>query len=146
MSIQDKLFGRPKTLDEFVDKAKKKGINKVSILLTAYDDMGSFFGGGLFNYHCLVILSAGKITLKISEHTRARLGNLYQTVIGKAEKARDGLKDAIKTAEKLSELGFEVSINGKSVNEAKEMLAQSDTEIQEKRQEFGLPASLPQSS
>lgn len=138
MSIQYKLFGKPKTLDEFVDKAKKTGINKISVLVAAYDDAGNLFGEGFFNYHCRVGLLAGKIRLKLGEHTHIRFGHLYHTVIGKAEVEKEAFTEAVETAERLSNLGFEVTINGKPVNEVKEALEQYDKGIQEMKQKLGI--------
>ena len=140
MTIQYKLLGKPKTLDEFIDKARKKRIEKINIRMFSYD--GIRYGGGFWDYHCYACLFAGKIKLNLQKHTHVRLGDLHQTIIGKAEIDRAVYKDAINSAEKLTQLGFDVTIAGKPVSNAKKTLIELDEYIKEKREEFGLTGIL----
>jgi len=138
MSIAYKLLGIPRTFDEFVDKVKRRGDNQVDVVLEAYDDEGGF--GGMFNYHCVVGVQAGKTRLRLNEHTHMRLGHLYHTVIGKAEVEQASLKEAVETAEKLKNLGLEATINGEPVDKAREGIMQYDKGITELRQRYGVSA------
>lgn len=132
MSLAYTLLGIPRTFDEFVDKLKRRGGNQVDVILGAYDDDGGF--GGIFNYHCVVGLQAGKTVLRLNERTHARSGNLYDTVIGKAEVEQATLKEAVETAEKLQSIGLEATVNGRPVGETREALAQCDKGIEKMRQ------------
>src|SRR3989338_6730314 len=108
MSIAYKLFGVPKTLDEFLDKVKRKGYNKVNINLWSYDNDDGF---GPFNYHTVVDIRAGKIKLKLNEYTYVRTWNL-----------------------KIH--GLESTINNKSTDELKKEISKYAGEILEKEREF----------
>ncbi|HIJ13582.1 hypothetical protein J4461_03860 [Candidatus Pacearchaeota archaeon] len=133
MSIAYKLFGVPKTLDEFLDKVKRKGYNKVNINLWSYDNDDGF---GPFNYHTVVDIRAGKIKLKLNEYTYVRTWNLNDTIIGKAKIELAALNEAAETADKLKIHGLESTINNKSTDELKKEISKYAGEILEKEREF----------
>ncbi len=123
MTIIYKLFGIPKTFDEFVDKMKRRGDNQVDVILGEYNKGVGV--GGLFDYNCIVSIKAGKTRLKLNEHTYLMgVGGFYSTQIGLAEVRQATLKDLIETAEKLQGLKLEATINGKSIDEAREAINQ----------------------
>lgn len=136
MSIAYKLLRIPRTFDEFVDKVKNRGGSQVDVVLTAYDDMGGF--AGMFNYHCIVRVQSGRTRLKLKEHTHARTGHLFHTLIGKAEVEQASLREAVETAEKLRNLGLEATVNGEPVDKARAAIAQYAKGIEEMRQKYGL--------
>jgi|SRR3989344_2469164 len=132
MSIEYKLFGRPKTPEELMDKAERKGLDSVDVVLGDFDSIG----GRNFSYHCVVELRAGKTRLRYSQHKYNRSGNLAEVVIEKAIVQQNSLQDAIEAAKILQDHGFQSSINGKSIEEAQEALEQHKEAIQAKRQEL----------
>lgn len=134
MSIAYKLFGIPKTFDEFVDKVKRRGKTQVDVFLGAYNAGGL---APLFDYHCYVGLQSGKTKLKLNEHIHERLGLLYRTRIGKAEVEQAALKEAVETAEKLQGLGLEATINGEPIAKAREDIPQYGNFIKEIKQKYG---------
>lgn len=129
MSIAYKLFGVPRTFDEFIDKVKRRGDSQVDVTLVHYDD-------GKWNYHCIVGVQARKTKLRLHRHTHIRLGDLYHTVIDKAEIQKASLKEAVETAEKLKVLGLEATISGKPIDQAIEAINQYDKGIEEKKKEY----------
>lgn len=123
MTIAYKLFGIPRTFDEFVDKVKRKGDNKVDVILGEENKGGLY--GGLFDYNCIVSIKSGKTRLKLNEHTYLMgVGGFESTQIGLAEVRQATLKDLIETAEKLQSLNLEATINGKPIDEAREAINQ----------------------
>ena len=137
MSICYKLFGKPNTFDEFTDKVRRKKIDKINIRMFADDDpIGA--GGPLHDYCGHVRLFADNIQLKLEKHRHIRLGDLHMTIVGKAEVDAKLHEDAISSAKKLSQLGFNVTIAGKPISRAKKKLEELNKYIVVKREEFGL--------
>lgn len=132
MSVEYKLFGRPKTPEELMDKAERKGIDTVDVVVGTYDSLGMRD----FSYHCVVELRAGKTRLRLSEHKYNRSGNLAEVVIQKAVIEQEGLEDAIEAAKQLQERGFKSSINGMPIEGAQEVLALHKDAIEIQRQKL----------
>ena len=140
MTLKYKLFGIPGTFEEFVDKIKNKGQKQVNIVLGSYNDEGGL-GVQFFNYHVYIMLESGNIRLKLNERIHMRLGDLYGTVVGKAEVEKNGLKDAIEAAERLQKSSLEVTVKGDknySVDEAKKLIDEYDAKIIEMKEKYGV--------
>lgn len=120
MSIQYKFLGRPKTLEEFIDKARW-AVTPVDILVQGTGEQGIFlskFGRTGFDYYCSVkvLARAGKIKLKLADFWE---GNF---LLGRVEAEKKALEMAVETAEKLLTRGFRIRINNKSLPEVKSLL------------------------
>lgn len=133
MSLVYRLLGIPRTFEEFVDKAAKKGHRTVNVVLNNYDDEGSSW-----NYHVLVSLQVENIRLKLLKYTHVRMGDLHATVIGKAEIEKTALERAVEAAEQLRERGFEVTIQRKPLDAARDAIALYREQILNKKREFGM--------
>ena len=134
MSIRYKLFGIPKTFNEFVDKITKKGNNQVDVILTDYNDEESL--DGIFDHHYLMGIQAGKTKLLIKEFSYLESENLYTNKLNKYNLKRDFLKEAVKTAEKLQYFSLEATINGFSINGTKEKIDEYDKKIAGMEQKY----------
>lgn len=132
MSVEYKLFGRPRTPEELINKAERKGLDSVDVAVGVFDSMGMRD----FSYHCVVELRAGKTKLRLSDHKYSRSSNLAEVVIQKAVIEQEGLQDALGAAKLLQERGFKSSINGMTVEEAQEVLRLHKEAIQTQRQKL----------
>lgn len=117
MTILYKLFGVPRTLDEFIDRIKKEGYNQVDVTLTTYDDDTLWTGPA---YHGVVGVKSGKRKLILEKDLRPSLG--FCENISRSQLEQKSLKKAIETAEKLQECGLEATINSEPVNKSKVFL------------------------
>lgn len=132
MSIEYKLFGWPRTPEELMDKAERKGFDSVDVVVGFSDSIGM----RNFSYHCVVELKAGKARLRFSSHRYDRSSNLAEVVIQKAVIEQEGFQDAIEAAKMLQERGFKGSINGKTIEEIQEALDLQQEAIQAQRQKL----------
>lgn len=136
MSLRYRLFGIPKTLDEFIEKIRNRGMNEIDVTAGAYDSDAGI--GHLPSFHCCVGLKAGRIHIFHKEFTHRRQGYLFDTVIGKAEIQKEGLGEAIEIAKKLTDMGFRVTINGHSIVECQTEISRFGESIRQRRQEYNL--------
>ena len=125
MSIVYKLLGIPTTLDEFIGKVKRKGHHQVSIFCKSYNDRDPYGS----NYICYTEIRAGRMKLKLNEHAYMRWGNLHHAKIGVAKVEQTSLKEAVEAANKLNNLYLKVTIDGESLDKAKERIVQYDEKI-----------------
>lgn len=132
MSVEYKLFGRPRTPEELMNKAERKGIDSVDVIIGVFDSTGMRD----FSHHCVVELRAGKTKLRLSDHKYNRSSNLAEVVIQKAAVEQEGLQDAINAAKMLHDAGFKSSINGMTLAEAQEALEQHREGMQIQRQKL----------
>ena len=110
MSIRYKFLGRPKTLEEFIDKAKRWAVTPVDMLVQGT--------GEGFDYYCSVkvLAGAGKIKLKLADFWEGSFS------LGRVEAEKKALEKIVETAEELLARGFRVRINNKSLPEVKSLL------------------------
>jgi len=110
-----------------VEKAKAKKVRKIKIQTvknvrtTKHDVFWCFY----------IMLSAGKIKLKMHEY-KTRAGGVTGTAFAKGaiRYKKEYLEKAVEIAEKLLNLGFEVTIDNKNVSEARKDII----ELEKKRQ------------
>lgn len=115
MSISYKLFGIPKTIDEFVTKVKKNGNNKVDVILRSQMIPGLF---GDINYKIFVSLTSGKTILPLNKYSYSISG--FETFkSGAFETGETAIRESIEIAEKLQTVGLEATICGKSIDQAR---------------------------
>lgn len=121
MTLLYTLLGLPQTFDEFVDKMKKENKSEADVVVACYNRK--------LEYHCSVAVKAGRIKIKLGDHVHARQGDLYDTVIRKSEVEQAAAKDALEYAEKLKEQGFDVTVNGQTLDFIKKVLSGYDESI-----------------
>jgi len=139
MTIAYKLLGIPRTFDEFVDKVKRSRNNKVDIAVRKYNSYPTPFNIVPWNRSVVVRLETGKIRTKLKTYTynthRGRK-DLFDVVIGKAKIEQTGLQYALEVAEKLQKHELELTINGNSIENIKEVIIKYGQNIEEKVKEF----------
>ena len=139
MAIIYKLFGIPRTFDEFVDRTKKEEEHKVNIAVGKYNSYPTPFSIVPWNNSVVIRLETGKIRTKLKTYTyntqRGRK-DLFDTVIGKARVEEVALKKAIEIAEKLQEIGLESTINKGNIEEATNSLTAYNEGIEKMIREF----------
>lgn len=139
MTLRYRLFGIPRTFNEFVDKAKKEGEHKVNIAVGKYNSYPTPFNIVPWNHSVAIGLETGKIRTKLKTYTynthRGRK-DLFDTVIGKAKVEEATLKEAIEIAEKLQEIGLEPTINKGNIEEATNSLTAYNEGIEKMVKEF----------
>ena len=125
MTISYKLFGIPRTFDEFVDKVKKKNGEKrldVILRLNMIPDLSPKLGSRktTLRYKTYVGVRAGRTRLTISKNNYpfSRDFDVYNRQ--RYEFSQKATTEAIETAEKLQNFGLEATINKMSVDEIKE--------------------------
>ena len=141
MLLFDKLLGRPTTLNEFISKCQKRGQRDVQICYDTADDDNMF---GLPNYHVAVVIEAGGMKLKLAHFVLARHGDLYTTVVGKAQAEREAVKEALVIYKRLLAAGFSVTFRGHefSVEAVEKEVKDYTASIQEQCHKYGVTESL----
>lgn len=126
LSFLYKLFGSPRTLDDFIDKAHRKGISTVNIQL-CYENEND---AGFSKYHCFAVVEGGKHSLILHKRTHLRYFSLSD-LLAKADLEKEVLSESLNTAETFAKQGFLVTLNGKSLtsDEAQAILSQYDQRI-----------------
>lgn len=124
MSIRYSLFGIPKNLDEFIDKAIKE-IKNVNITVENYEDERTT-NGILPNYNTYVQVQTDSFSLRLKKYSYERRGDLIETVKGKVKIEKSALEEGIRTAEKLEGLSLKVTLNNQPIEKAKKILKDFD--------------------
>jgi hypothetical protein len=132
MSIMYKLFGVPRNFDEFVDKVKKKGNDKVDIVIDTFEFCVSDAPSVADAYYSLLSLKSGKIKFKLNKmsSSKPRFRNL-----GLAELELESLNKSIDLAEKLMGFGLEATINGEFVDDARLNIPKYESNIEKIKKE-----------
>lgn len=116
-----KLFGFPRTLDDFIDKAHRQGIATMNIQL-CYENEND---AGFSQYHCFAVVESGKHSLILHKRTHLRYGS-PSDLLAKADLEKEVFTESWNTAEALARQGFLVTLNGKSLtaDESRAILSQ----------------------
>lgn len=114
MSLAYKLFGKPRTVDEFVDLVKKRGESKIEIKLEKrkleknYGKMIS-----VLEYTCSPILQAGRYRIKLNRFCDSTV--LGYDPIDANTKEENVDKLALKYAEEIAETLKNQGLNVKNI-------------------------------
>jgi len=107
MSLLYKLFGKPQTIDEFVDLIKWKRESHVEITLRgdSYHETG-----GMFSYICRPVLQAGRYKFK--------LGSIRDFVVLGYERENQMIRDSVdaQARENAHEIGEKLKQNELNVS------------------------------
>ena len=112
------LFGKPKTFDEFINKAKQKRITQVNVMIVSKNDSKPDI------YHSRAILVAAKTQLKLTDYSMpwSALGGVERIKFDWISMEESALKEGIEYALKLSAQGFSVTICDRQIQEAEKDL------------------------
>ena len=127
MSLLYKLFGVPRTFDEFVDKIKKRRDRKVRVALVT-NVMDEMDGRPTFRYS--VEIHSGRARLRLSSRIFEMIvPNLEYTKGELRGLTRDLLREGIGIAERLKQQGLEVTVGKEnySIERAREELRKYET-------------------
>ena len=119
MTFLYKWLGIPRTFDEVLDNVRRKKDNQINVFFGAYQAKYNF---GDETYYGITGIQIGKTKLKLNEKTYVIPGGASISVIGNTKIKQTTLKEAIETTEKLQSLGLKATINGESIDKAKENL------------------------
>jgi len=107
MTILYKLFGIPRTFDEFVDKVKQKGQKDVNVVLGRYCHKAVDYADDrkFYVHHYFIELNSGKIMVKLDD---IPVSSTFTRDHTETEQEIKSLAE--KAVNKLKELGLEAKL------------------------------------
>lgn len=125
MSLTYKLFKKPKTLDEFLDKIRKEGQTKININF-GYLSPKTFVSQPRRNWlpekkFYAIQLESGKTTLELYYSSNINIDTILK-ILG-IEIKNEVLRGAIEIAEEIKNNGLEVTIDNELVEKSKNLVS-----------------------